>query len=35
MNEITQKLTLVEHKAKDLFNAVEARGVIIPGKSEK
>ncbi len=35
MNEITQKLTLAEHKAKDLFNAVEARGLIIPGKSEK
>lgn len=35
MGDAKQKLILAENKAKDLFNAVEARGLIIPGKSEK
>src|SRR6266496_4978497 len=35
MSEVKQKLDLAEQKARDLFNAVEARGLIIPGKSEK
>ncbi len=35
MNETTQKLILAELKAKELFKAVEDRGLIIPGKSEK
>lgn len=35
MSEAKQKLVLAEQKAKELFNAVEARGLIIPGKSEK
>jgi Xaa-Pro aminopeptidase len=35
MNEATQKLFLSEQKAKELFKAVEDRGLIISGKSEK
>ena len=35
MNNVNQKLILAEQKAKELFNTVEARGLIIPGKSEK
>ncbi len=35
MSDAKQRLTLAENKAKDLFNEVEARGLIIPGKSEK
>jgi Xaa-Pro aminopeptidase len=35
MNETKQKLMLAEQKAKELFKAVEDRGLIIPGKSEK
>ncbi|MEP7377176.1 MAG: M24 family metallopeptidase [Chitinophagaceae bacterium] len=35
MNEVRQKLILAENKAKDLFNAIEARGLIVSGKSEK
>lgn len=35
MADTRQKLVLAEQKAKDLFNAVETRGLIIPGKSEK
>jgi Xaa-Pro aminopeptidase len=35
MNETRQQLILAEQKAKELFNTVEARGLIIPGKSEK
>lgn len=35
MTDTRQKLVLAEQKAKDLFNAVETRGLIIPGKSEK
>ena len=35
MDEITQKLFLSEQKAKELFKAIEDRGLIIPGKSEK
>ncbi|MES2373583.1 MAG: M24 family metallopeptidase [Bacteroidota bacterium] len=35
MNETKQKLILAEQKAKELFNTVEQRGLIIPGKSEK
>jgi Xaa-Pro aminopeptidase len=35
MNESKQKLNLAEQKAKDLFNTAKARGLIIPGKSEK
>src|SRR5882757_318890 len=35
MSEEKQKLILAEQKAKQLFNAVEERGLIIPGKSEK
>ena len=34
MNEAKQKLALAEHKAKELFDAVEKRGLIAPGKSE-
>jgi len=34
MNEIKQKLILAEQKAKELFSAIENRGLIIPGKSE-
>lgn len=35
MNEVRQKLFLAEQKATELFKAVEDRGLIIPGKSEK
>lgn len=35
MNNVKQKLILAEQKTKDLFNAVEARGLIVAGKSEK
>jgi Xaa-Pro aminopeptidase len=35
MNEVKQQLIIVEQKAKELFNTVEARGLIIPGKTEK
>lgn len=35
MIEARQKLILAEQKAKELFNAVEQRGLIVPGKSEK
>jgi len=34
MNEAKQKLTLAEQKAKELFAAVEERGLIAPGKTE-
>lgn len=34
MKEIQQKLVAAELKAKDLFNTVEARGLIIAGKTE-
>ncbi|SHM77396.1 M24 family metallopeptidase [Mucilaginibacter sp. OK098] len=34
MNEAKQKLALAEQKAKELFDAVEERGLIAPGKSE-
>src|SRR5258708_3901976 len=34
MNEAKQKLALAQQKAKELFNTVEERGLIIPGKSE-
>jgi Xaa-Pro aminopeptidase len=35
MNQTTDKLFLAELKAKELFKAIEDRGLIIPGKSEK
>src|SRR5580765_6296520 len=35
MNETLQQLFLSEQKAKQLFNTVEERGLIIPGKTEK
>jgi Xaa-Pro aminopeptidase len=35
MNEAKQKLIVAEQKAKDLFSAVEDRGLIVPGKSER
>jgi Xaa-Pro aminopeptidase len=35
MSEEIQKLILAEQKAKELFAAVEAWGLIVPGKSEK
>jgi Xaa-Pro aminopeptidase len=35
MNEAKQKLILAEQKAKELFKAVEDRGLIVPGKSER
>jgi Xaa-Pro aminopeptidase len=35
MNEVKQQLILAEQKAKELFNTVEARGLIIAGKTEK
>jgi Xaa-Pro aminopeptidase len=35
MNEAKSKLTLAEQKAKELFNVVETRGLIVPGKSER
>ncbi|MDB5088120.1 MAG: aminopeptidase family protein [Mucilaginibacter sp.] len=34
MNEAKQKLAFAEQKAKELFDAVEERGLIAPGKSE-
>ena len=34
MNEAKQKLILAEQKTKELFSAVQERGLIIPGKSE-
>lgn len=34
MNETKQKLILAEQKAKELFSAIENRGLIIPGKLE-
>ncbi|MDP9076938.1 MAG: aminopeptidase P family protein [Bacteroidota bacterium] len=34
MNNAKQKLELAEQKAKELFNMVETRGLIVPGKSE-
>lgn len=34
MNEARQKLILAEQQAKELFDTVEERGLIIPGKSE-
>jgi Xaa-Pro aminopeptidase len=35
MNEAQQHLILAENKTRELFNAVEARGLIVPGKSER
>jgi Xaa-Pro aminopeptidase len=35
MNEEKQKLVLAEQKSKELFNAVEKWGLIVPGKSEQ
>jgi len=35
MNDAKQKLLLAEQKTKELFNAVEERGLIVPGKSER
>jgi Xaa-Pro aminopeptidase len=35
MNDVKQNLIIAENKAKDWFNTVEARGLIIPGKTEK
>jgi Xaa-Pro aminopeptidase len=35
MNETKQKLILAEQQTKELFNTVEERGLIIPGKSEQ
>lgn len=35
MKETRQNLILAEQKAKDLFNAIESKGLIIPGKTEK
>jgi Xaa-Pro aminopeptidase len=35
MNEITKQLFGAEQKAKELFNAIENRGLITSGKSEK
>jgi len=35
MNEAKQKLALAEQKSKELFNAVEERGLIVAGKSEQ
>ena len=35
MDQATRKLFLSEQKAKELFKAIEDRGLIIPGKSEK
>lgn len=34
MSEAKQKLIIAEQKAKELFNAVEARGLIVAGKTE-
>jgi Xaa-Pro aminopeptidase len=35
MNEVKQNLVLAEQKAKELFDIVEKRGLIVAGKSEK
>ena len=35
MDDAKKKLILAEQKAKELFNAVVDRGLIVPGKSEK
>src|SRR5258708_40013186 len=35
MKEAKQRLVLAEQKAKELFKAVEDRGLIAPGKSER
>jgi Xaa-Pro aminopeptidase len=35
MNEVKQQLVLAEQKAKALFDAVEKRGLIVAGKTEK
>jgi hypothetical protein len=35
MNEVKQNLILAEQKAKELFDTVEKRGLIVAGKSEK
>jgi Xaa-Pro aminopeptidase len=35
MTDVKQKLFLAQQKAKELFNTVEARGLIIAGKTEK
>jgi Xaa-Pro aminopeptidase len=35
MNEVTKQLFLAEQKAKELFNLVEHRGLIIAGKTEQ
>jgi Xaa-Pro aminopeptidase len=35
MNDARQRLVLAEQKAKELFDAVEQKGLIVPGKSEK
>jgi Xaa-Pro aminopeptidase len=35
MNEVRKKLIAAEEKAKELFRAVEERGMIVPGKTEK
>ncbi|HMK04366.1 MAG TPA: M24 family metallopeptidase, partial [Ferruginibacter sp.] len=34
MDDVKQNLVLAEQKAKELFNTVEQRGLIIPGKYE-
>ncbi len=34
MDEVRQNLLIAEHKAKELFTAVEQRGLIVPGKTE-
>jgi hypothetical protein len=34
MNDTRQRLILAEQKAKDLFTAAEAQGLIVAGKSE-
>ena len=34
MNDVYQKLILAEQKAKELFNTVEQRGLIVAGKTE-
>ena len=34
MNEAKQNLFIAEQKAKELFDTVEQRGLMVPGKSE-
>src|ERR1700712_5160214 len=34
MNEVKQKMAIAQQKAKELFAAVEERGLMAPGKSE-